>query len=131
MLFSSPSLSFFLTRPVYLLNLPTTNAPIAFLNKWVTMRHVVAQITATPTEMQLLGRKSGCTLRIPFKHRASSNTAFTLQRQCISGCGGEGAASPPSWCFFSCLIKVFQHSSEFSVMKGLQPACSIRRCTTG
>lgn len=72
---------FFLTRPVYLLKLPTTNAPIAFLNKWVTVRHVVAEITATPTEMQPLGRKSGCTLCIPFKRRASSNTAFTRQRQ--------------------------------------------------
>lgn len=70
-----------------------TNAPIAFLNKWVTMRHVVAQITATPTEMQPLGRKSGYILCIPFKCRASSNTTFTLQRQ-GSASWVEGVRAP-------------------------------------
>lgn len=94
MLFSSSSsFFFFLTLPVYLLKRPSTNAPITFLNKWVTMRHVVAQITATPTEMQPLGKKSGCTLCSPFKRRASTNTAFTLQRQ-GSASLGEGVKAP-------------------------------------
>lgn len=120
----------FSTQPVYLLKLPRTDAPIASF--WTNGSQCV-MLSFRLLRHQLRCKRRAGWVGVLCASPPSSGpwvTPYRGRAVRLGVKGVRGAALPPPPLFSSCRIKAFQHSSEFSVMKGLQPACSIRCCTT-